>query len=58
MEAFYWAASTMMLVGPKGNNFYEILFTSLTMFATVGIFAYIISSISNYLTIIKPVKKI
>lgn len=36
----------MMLVGTKGNNFLEVLFTSIVMFATVGIFAYLISSIN------------
>ena len=34
-----------MLVGPNGNNFYEVMFTAAILFTTVGIFAYLINEI-------------
>ena len=49
MESFYWAAATMMLVGTKGNNVQELIFTVIIMFATVGFFAYLINSIGMIL---------
>ena len=51
IESFYWACATMMLVGSKGNNFEEILLTTITMLITVGMFAYIINSIGIYFII-------
>lgn len=43
--SFYWGASTMMLIGTKGWNFYEHLFTTIILFLTVGVFAYTINEI-------------
>lgn len=41
--------ATMMLIGTKGYNFIEILFANLILFATVGIYAFIISRINTLL---------
>ena len=38
-----------MLVGPSSNNTLEVTFTSCILFATVGVFGYIISNISMIL---------
>ena len=38
-----------MLVGSKGVTFLETIFCIITLFATVGMFATILSSISNIL---------
>lgn len=35
----------MMLIGTKGWNFYEHLFTTIILFLTVGVFAYTINEI-------------
>lgn len=37
----------MMLIGTKGWNFYEHLFTTITLFLTVGVFAYTINAIGT-----------
>lgn len=37
----------MMLIGSKGNNFLESIFTTTTVLLTVGVFAYTISEIAN-----------
>ena len=34
-----------MLVGPSGNNEYEVIFTTIILFSTVGVFAYLINEI-------------
>ena len=47
-----------MLVGPSTNNGYEVLFTSLLLYATVGVFAYLISEINNILEEINKKEKI
>ncbi|KRX07916.1 Cyclic nucleotide-binding protein [Pseudocohnilembus persalinus] len=47
--SFYWAAKTIMLVGPSSSNYLEVIFTSLTLFATVGVFAFILGSVSQIL---------
>lgn len=39
----------MMLVGTKGNTYIEVLFTTVVLIVTVGVFAYIISSIGMLL---------
>lgn len=46
-----------MLVGTKGNNFIEVLFTSIVMFLTVGLFGYLISSINIILDELNQKKK-
>lgn len=35
----------MMLVGPDGYNYIEVLFTNVVVILTVGVFAYVINEI-------------
>lgn len=37
--------ATMMLVGTRGYTYIEVLFTTITLLLTVGVFAYLLSSI-------------
>lgn len=39
----------MMLVGPIAHNYIEIAFTTIILFATVAVFAYILNTISSIL---------
>lgn len=47
IKTLYWAVATLMLIGTRGNTFIEILFTTIILFFTVGIFAYLVSSIGQ-----------
>jgi hypothetical protein len=38
-----------MLIGTRGYNFYETFFTTLTVLLTVGMFAYVVSTIGGIL---------
>lgn len=49
MESFYFSAALIMLIGTKGDTFLETLFTTLMLLITVGVFAYLISTISTIL---------
>lgn len=48
INAMYWSTSTVMLIGAKPYTTTETIFTLVTLFSTVGVFAYIISAISKY----------
>jgi hypothetical protein len=39
----------MMLIGTRGYNFMETLFTTITVLLTVGMFAYVVSTIGDIL---------
>jgi hypothetical protein len=39
----------MILIGTRGYNFYETFFTTLTVLLTVGMFAYVVSTIGGIL---------
>lgn len=52
-ECFYWATATMMLVGSKGDTFIETIFCTLTLFTTIGAFAYILGNIASILEELK-----
>ena len=45
-----------MLIGAKGNNYYEVLFTTATVIITVGFFAYFINKIGKNLYKFQKVK--
>lgn len=57
IESFYFAAATIMLIGAKGETLMETSFLICILLITVGVFAYLISTISNiiknYLFIIR-----
>lgn len=42
----YRSVATIMLIGTKGDTFLETLFVTITLLLTVGVFAYLISTIS------------
>lgn len=46
-----------MLIGAKGTTLYESIFVTIILFGTVGIFAYLISSINSILDEINKNKK-
>jgi len=46
VEGFYWSIATFLLVGSKGDSFEETIFCILVLLITIGLFAYIISTIS------------
>lgn len=46
-ESFYWSLATIMLVGSKGETLLEIIFCCLTLLTTVGMFATILSKITQ-----------
>jgi hypothetical protein len=39
----------MMLIGTRGYNLYETCFTTMTVLLTVGMFAYVVSTIGAIL---------
>lgn len=41
-----------MLIGTTGNTFIESLFVTLTLLMTVGVFGYLLSTISNWILLI------
>lgn len=54
IECFYFSAALIMLIGTKGETVVETLFTSTVLLITVGVFAYLISTIS---TIIEEINR-
>ena len=46
VESFYWGIATFLLVGSKGDTLYETIYCILVLLITIGLFAYILSSIS------------
>ena len=44
-ESFYWALATFLLVGSKGETFYETVFCITVLLMTICAFAYILSTI-------------
>jgi len=44
-ESFYWALATFLLVGSKGDSFYETLFAIAVLLVTICTFAYILQTI-------------
>lgn len=51
MNSFYWGMATVLLIGTKGESDLEVVYTSIVLFGTVGVFAYILGTISNFLNI-------
>ena len=43
------SVATMMLVGSKGDTFIETIFCSITLYVTIGAFAYILGNIGIFL---------
>jgi len=44
-EGYYWGISTFLLVGSKGDTFLETVYCIAVLLITIGLFAYILSSI-------------
>lgn len=55
-ESFYFAVATTMLIGSSGNTYIETIYISITVLVTVGVFAYLISTISMLLEGINLIK--
>lgn len=47
LENYYFTVALVMLIGSHGETFIEILYLTLTLLITVGVFAYLLSNISN-----------
>ena len=47
IEGFYWAIATFLLVGSKGDTAIESVFSISLLIITVGLFAYILSTIGQ-----------
>ena len=47
IEGFYWGIATFLLVGSKGDTFVETVFCIVVLLITIGLFAYIISTIGQ-----------
>ena len=41
-ESFYWALATFLLVGSKGETFYETVYCICVLLVTICAFAYIL----------------
>lgn len=52
IESFYFSVATVMLIGTKGETTIETVFLVGTLLITVGVFAYLISTISKLFSII------
>jgi len=46
IESFYWGLATFLLIGSKGDTFFEVFYCVLILLQTVGVFAYILFTIS------------
>ena len=57
VECFYWSTATMMLVGSKGDTFFETIFCTLTLYITIGFFAIILGEIANVLSALAETEK-
>ncbi|KRX05390.1 Cyclic nucleotide-binding protein [Pseudocohnilembus persalinus] len=49
IQSFYWGIALVMLIGTNGNTYIESVFSSCTLLLTVGVFGYLISTISDIL---------
>jgi len=48
-EGFYWAISTFLLVGSKGETFLETVYCIIMLVITIFLFSYILSTIGQIL---------
>lgn len=51
VNSFYWGIATVLLIGTVGTSDLEVVYVSVVLFVTVGVFAYILGSISKKPTI-------